>query len=238
MKPLQFLKSNKGSSLVLIILLMVILLVFGVTAMMSSYTDLKLARKNAEWVKDYYNLSSMGENLVKNIDDCLIKADADAKAFVMSKNYKKLAVEGIPFNVQKEIFKGWNKYDSKVETEANFINRIQKKLYYYLAATNLQKIAEEDNFTINYNFDILHDYTIYSSDTDLPDKNVFSINSIVANSTAMDAQNLEIEIDILYSDYSKAQSESSKYKITKWKQKQKIDNSDIDNIELWDGKVG
>ena len=95
MKGLWFLKSNKGSSLVLIILLMVILVVFGVTAMMSSFTDLKLARKNSEWVKDYYTVSSKGESLIEKLDRCLIIADKAAKTFIEQQDYKKTEVVGI-----------------------------------------------------------------------------------------------------------------------------------------------
>jgi len=51
----------KGSSSVLVIMIMLLLITFGVLAMMSSYSNLKIARKNADWTQGYYKLESAGE---------------------------------------------------------------------------------------------------------------------------------------------------------------------------------
>ena len=50
--------NEKGSSSVLVILVMLLLITFGVLAMMSSYSNLKIARKNASWTQGYYLLES------------------------------------------------------------------------------------------------------------------------------------------------------------------------------------
>ena len=48
----------QGSASVLIILVMLSLSAFGVLSMMSAYADLKLARKNADFVTQYYALDA------------------------------------------------------------------------------------------------------------------------------------------------------------------------------------
>lgn len=61
----KFFNRRKGSSSVLVIMVMLMLITFGVLAMMSSYSNLKIARKNAQWVQGYYALESLTEKNLK-----------------------------------------------------------------------------------------------------------------------------------------------------------------------------
>ena len=65
------LKLRKGSSSLLVILLVVTMVVFGVLAMMSSYSGLKMAKKNAQWTSEYYELEANAEILVYDIKNIL-----------------------------------------------------------------------------------------------------------------------------------------------------------------------
>ena len=67
-------KKKKGSSSIMVILIMLILVIFGVLALMSSYSNLKLAKKNADWLEKYYGLDAKGEKLVSQIDLSLKQA--------------------------------------------------------------------------------------------------------------------------------------------------------------------
>ncbi|NTV88801.1 MAG: hypothetical protein HGA22_00320 [Clostridiales bacterium] len=71
-------KSNKGSSSVLVILIMITLVVFGLLVFMTTYSELKLAHKNGDWVKGYYSLDGKAEALTVKIDKCLKKAIEDS----------------------------------------------------------------------------------------------------------------------------------------------------------------
>ena len=57
---------TSGSSSVLVIMIMLLLITFGVLAMMSSYSNLKIAQKKADWTKDYYQLESIAEEGVSH----------------------------------------------------------------------------------------------------------------------------------------------------------------------------
>lgn len=78
-KPKLF-NDDKGSSSVLVILVMLLLITFGVLAMMSSYSNLKIARKNASWTQGYYALESEANlnynKVVQVIDAAIDLSDA------------------------------------------------------------------------------------------------------------------------------------------------------------------
>ncbi len=75
-----FLRCQRGSSTVLITLLMVTLVVFGLLSLTTTASELKLAKRNAESHKDYYALDSEGVKFVAHIkllidEACLISSD-------------------------------------------------------------------------------------------------------------------------------------------------------------------
>ena len=67
-------KTRTGSSSILVILLVVTMVVFGVLAMMSSYSGLKMARKTAQWTQDYYELESKAEIMLYDIKNIVHKS--------------------------------------------------------------------------------------------------------------------------------------------------------------------
>ena len=64
-------KLRKGSSSILVILLVVTMLVFGVFSMMTAYAGLKMANKNADWTNDYYELEAKAEIMLYDIKNIL-----------------------------------------------------------------------------------------------------------------------------------------------------------------------
>lgn len=80
--------TNRGSSSVLVVMIMLLLITFGVLAMMSSYSNLKISRKHADWTKDYYQLESIAESEIITFKNVL--ADVldrfDGRAFELESN--------------------------------------------------------------------------------------------------------------------------------------------------------
>lgn len=60
--------NQKGSSSVLVVLTLLMLVLFGVLGMMSSFSDLKIAQKNADWTIDYYHFETMANILLFDIN--------------------------------------------------------------------------------------------------------------------------------------------------------------------------
>jgi hypothetical protein len=64
-------KKRSGSSSILVILTFLLLMVFSVLAMSSSYADYRLASKNAQWTREYYILEGEAQAFINSADDIL-----------------------------------------------------------------------------------------------------------------------------------------------------------------------
>ncbi len=71
---IKMMKSNKGSSTVLISLFLLTLLVFAVLSITSSASELKLARRNAETNKIYYSLDAEGKRFLCDVKSAVRNA--------------------------------------------------------------------------------------------------------------------------------------------------------------------
>lgn len=72
----MLLKSNRGATSVLIMVMMIILMVFGLAALTTSAVSKKLAQKNANWLEEYYLLQGKAEKLMAEIEDKLYLEDS------------------------------------------------------------------------------------------------------------------------------------------------------------------
>jgi hypothetical protein len=236
----KYLKSNKGSASVLVILIMLTLIVFGVLAMMSSFADLKLAQKSGDWIKNYYSLDGKGDTLVQKIDECLIHAETEANLYIKNKSYEKALSDQISRDLQKEIRTGWIQCQGEEESEKEYLNNVYTKLYFYLAAERLEAAVLKNDFHIEYTLDILGNETFFDINFKLPQKDIIKVSTLLSDETGSSAQIIDIVIEILCptNDYYNAEmlNKASRYRILKWKQLQ--NQFEYDNpLELWDGEV-
>lgn len=67
----HFLRSQRGSSSILVAMILIILLVFAGLSLATSTANRKLAQKNAETTTLYYSLDSEGERVLYEIKKCL-----------------------------------------------------------------------------------------------------------------------------------------------------------------------
>jgi len=81
MRIRNVLKEEKGSSSIFIVIILLCLLTFGVLSLMSSYSDLKLARKAETWVTTYYQLDNEGSIFMSRVDNCLQTARVNYNDF-------------------------------------------------------------------------------------------------------------------------------------------------------------
>ena len=64
-------KNEKGSASVLVILIMISLITFGLLAMLLSNSDYKMAKKNAKWLKQQYEIESQAAQAEAALDVAL-----------------------------------------------------------------------------------------------------------------------------------------------------------------------
>lgn len=79
-------KNQKGSATVLVMLILLCLTTFGVLAVVSAWSELRLSRKNAAFAEAYYQLDSGGEA-------ALLDADAALKGAYVSSGGEKEYLE-------------------------------------------------------------------------------------------------------------------------------------------------
>ena len=137
----QLLRNNRGSSSVLVILIMVTLAVLGLLALMSTWSGLKLSRKNADWAKAYYTLDSKAEFLLSGIDSCLKDAAEAAEAYMLAKEYEKTNSSRLPADFQKVVHDSWQNAVTNSDTE-EYTTQLYQKLYYMYSIHALREYDE------------------------------------------------------------------------------------------------
>ncbi|MFO7886992.1 MAG: hypothetical protein R6U59_01640 [Eubacteriales bacterium] len=68
---MKYINNKKGSSSILVILTFMMLVIFSILVMMSSYSDYKLAQKNASYTKEYYELSGEANEYWSEVDSLI-----------------------------------------------------------------------------------------------------------------------------------------------------------------------
>lgn len=67
----MILRNRRGSSSVLVILTFLLLMVFSILAISSSYADYRLAEKNSRWTREYYLLEGEASGFISSINKIL-----------------------------------------------------------------------------------------------------------------------------------------------------------------------
>lgn len=67
----MMLKKRRGSSSVLVILTFLLLMVFSILTISSSYADYRLAEKNANWTREYYLMEGEASGFISSINKIL-----------------------------------------------------------------------------------------------------------------------------------------------------------------------
>ena len=110
----SLLGSERGSSTVLIILILLSLTVFSVLSIASAMSDHSLARKNASWIKAYYDTESKAERFLGALSEKLAAAEraavsapedyAERAYFLHAKRELEQAVPNLPEDTRPSSF--------------------------------------------------------------------------------------------------------------------------------------
>lgn len=88
MRPQRLLRNivrdEQGSSSILVIILMVVLMVFGLAVLTTSLSNLRLAEKKRDWLQGYYDVEAHVETRLALIDQLLLEAEAAAMNYMDS----------------------------------------------------------------------------------------------------------------------------------------------------------
>lgn len=98
---------QRGSSSVLVIMVLLMLITFGVLAMMTSYSNLKISRKNAEWTQAFYRLESLAGNHLAEVETHINFSADFADEYIQGMRYKEPSPQGFDYPWQDEVYKKW-----------------------------------------------------------------------------------------------------------------------------------
>lgn len=235
----SFFISNRGSSSVLVILIMVMLVVLGLLALMSTWSELKLARKNASWSTVYYSLDSKAEICLAEIDTCLLDAEESADNYIMTKDYERPESSYLPSNLQQAVHDGWQAAQSSGD-EAKFVDSLYEKLYYSYCVIRLDELANIE-FEIKSELDFKAGTQVFFTDAHIPENDAVRVFTTVHEDPTQDGRNLLVGI-ALQAGSSGSESGSERYRIVSWKEIPKPfeyeDALDFEEMEIGDTEFG
>ena len=144
-KPIKIkpLFSERGSSSVLVIMIMLLLITFGVLAMMSSYSNLKIARKHAQWTSDYYQLESIADSDLKSFEQLFDRAIEDTQIHFVNDILDPSTLNDLPEGIKANL--------SEDEAAMDML------FLYYLYDGYMTAPLFDRHYSSNFGFDVTSD---------------------------------------------------------------------------------
>jgi hypothetical protein len=131
--------NRRGSTSVLVILVIIVLATFGGVAVTSSWINMNLAAKNVAWNEEYYEREMQAEYMLAWIDSALIDARDQAAAYFTDGYFAEGKIPpGIPPSLIGEDFREAAADGTSRELT---VQTLFTRLYYYHAAVNLETLA-------------------------------------------------------------------------------------------------
>lgn len=129
---MKWLRSNRGSSSILVALALIMLVVFSILAVSTSSANLRLARKHAETVKTYYNLDSEGERFLNDVYNGIRQGKEKASHAIHSISEGELSDAGLSADMIDIIRATLGSLSGSSERQ-NYLDELYPKLVMYFA---------------------------------------------------------------------------------------------------------
>ncbi len=95
-------RSRRGSASAVVVLVTVLLAVFGVLALVSSYSGYKLAKRHADWTTAYYSVDAQAVSFLADVESSLAAAAGEAGSVSAAGAYPDLAETAMALRVPEE----------------------------------------------------------------------------------------------------------------------------------------
>lgn len=144
--------NRKGASSVLVILMMVVLVLFGLSALTAGLASLRLTEKSGLWAEEYYLLEGKAETRTAQIDRILHNAETKAVEYMVNREY--MNESGTVFTDDIQNFIYLNMTENLPESaKAEYLQRVMKAVYYKNAYQLMED--ETEDTTISYSNNIV-----------------------------------------------------------------------------------
>lgn len=134
--------STKGSSTVLILLVLLMLVFLSVLAFVTTGSNLRLAKKNAETIQAWYRMDTIGEQTVSRLRQAIGWADGETAAFLGGNRFLDSGQQVLPAEVHQRILAQWRVLETEEEREA-FRQALYQPLNVLLCEQAVARLALE-----------------------------------------------------------------------------------------------
>ena len=110
-------RKSRGAASIIVIFMIMVLFVFGMLSLTTALANSRLSVKSASWVKEYYQVERLAEQLIMEVDACLETAELRAREFVVK---------------QGSDFEGFKSYEDEMH-----------RFFYYFACEELERLPQE-----------------------------------------------------------------------------------------------
>ncbi len=133
-------KSQKGASSVLVLLVMLLLVFLGVLAIVTSGSNLRLAKKNAESVKAWYRMDTIAERQLSDVVRNVRSSYADAVSYMEGRRFLDDRQDVVPMAAMPAIRFSWSGLSTDSARNA-FLAELFPKVYAILSERALQALT-------------------------------------------------------------------------------------------------
>lgn len=185
--------NKKGASSVLVILMMVVLTLFGLSALTASLATVRLTEKAGVWTEEFYLLEAQAEAIVAQLDGILYDAETRAVDYMEEKEFLKINGTVLPDDLQKLVYLNMTEYLPKA-ARSTYLERVMEAVYLLHAVTYIETRLPDAN--LEYLSDIFR-HTI-------EDEAVAGVlfNLTVSEDKEGTSKNIDIGIEIEFPGYS------------------------------------
>lgn len=134
--------SDNGSASILLVIIMVTLLSLGVLSVVSSYSNYKIANKNADWNVVYYQEDAYYQTKLYEIAQLRAEYGTVIDDYISSKSYLKTETEMMPSDLHRMI-KGFYEANAQTANTALVDAKIKNR---FIAHMTAQKFGLKTNF--------------------------------------------------------------------------------------------
>lgn len=165
----KLLKDNKGSALIMVFSVVLLLVSFGTITLLAGVSNAQMGARYRNWSQEYYEVDQLTEKYVAQMDSYLNRAENYAREYFANKAYEDATPseekipkqDGLPSDLrfsfdedlQNLINKYWND-NVKNEDENQNVNNLRdfydvgfRRLYYYYAINLLNRWSESPSIS-------------------------------------------------------------------------------------------
>ncbi|MCL2565993.1 MAG: hypothetical protein FWE24_09335 [Defluviitaleaceae bacterium] len=136
-----WIKDEKGSTSILIVLMMIVLVSIGYFTIAAANANARLGSAALEWNRNFYYLDGQGERFVAYVDALLLEAQRLANEYFESGSQTNFTHDDLPVEVQTGIREGYNAAGNN-RARLIFVEETIDMLFFFYAEQTLTRLNE------------------------------------------------------------------------------------------------